>query len=105
MIIKGTINHISLYYELERERLPKLAWLWLKSNKKGFYSFLSDVLHAPVYRGRSKQMPCNKEIVTKTLTYIYPKLCDNCRKLFKDAVIELNMASVEDFATELNLPF
>lgn len=50
-------------------------------------------------------MDHNKLIVEKTLTYIYPKLCENCRKKFRDTIIELGLATADDFAAAMNLPF
>lgn len=47
----------------------------------------------------------NKLIVEKTLTYIYPKLCEKCRKKFRDTIIELGLATADDLAIAFNLPF
>jgi len=46
-----------------------------------------------------------KLIVEKTLTYVYPKLCPECRKQFRDTIIELGLATADDFAISMNLPF
>ena len=50
-------------------------------------------------------MNTQKLIVEKTLTYIYPKLCPACRLKFRDTIISLGLATADDFANEMNLPF
>lgn len=50
-------------------------------------------------------MKKEKLIVEKTLTYIYPKLCASCRAKFRDTIIELGLATADDFASAMNLSF
>jgi len=46
-----------------------------------------------------------KIIVEKTLTYIYSKLCADCREKFREAIVEMGLDIAEDLAGVLNLPF
>lgn len=47
----------------------------------------------------------DKLIVEKTLTYIYPKLCEECRKKFRNSIIEMGLMTADDFAAAMNLSF
>ena len=52
-----------------------------------------------------KHFSRDKIVVEKTLTYIYPKLCEECRKKFRNSIIEMGLMTADDFATAMNLSF